>query len=212
MQMEKTDNLSVRRLKRHEIPAALFLYSRFGRDGAFAAACLDAICKQGEVWGGFTQGLLKVCGAFCPASSDNPQSEALRKVYPDVRWHLMAVASLDSGIVESFLKVLQARCAQVEPDTGAWTAVVPVKTGESLLPGYMAAGFEAHLVRPLYQLRPHYLLRKTAGRPPVCEVREMPARDTYPVSRALEDGFAADRIFWRQDIRWLELYRPRGES
>lgn len=208
MRIEKKDNLSVRRLHPHEIPAALFVYSRFGRDGAWAAACLEDLCSQGEVWGGFRDGRMLVCGALCPADAANVQSRALQTAFPQAAWHMLPVASLDASAVKAFLRLLEGRMAQLA-GTAHWTAILPVKTGECLLPGYLDAGLEVHLVRPLEQLRPHYLLRKTFGRPDLCEVRAFPVRDTYAVSKALENGFAGDKVFWRQDVRWLELYRAQ---
>ena len=205
MQSKKEDNLSIRRLKPREIPAALFVYSRFGRDGVWAAACLEQLLVRGEVWGGFREGILVICGALCPSEDGNFQSRALAAACP-ARWQMMPVAALDGSAVAPFLNVLGARCVQLAPEE-MWTAAIPVKSGESLLPGYLAAGYELCLVRPLYELRPHYLARRGTKRPAHCETCTFPARDCYQVSKALENGFVADKIFWREDMRWLELYR-----
>lgn len=211
MQMEKRDNLSVRRLLKQEIPAAMYLYSQFRRDGAWAAACLDRVFEEGEVWGGFLQEHLAVCGALCPANADNSQSRALHAAAPDASWQILPLAVLDAAAVAPFLRMLCARCTQLDPQA-PWTAAVPVKTGECLLPGYLDAGFSIRLVRPLDHLRPHYLLKKREDRPVRCELCSFQVRDTYAVSRALEEGFSGDRIFWQQDVRWLELCRALDEN
>ena len=42
--------------------------------------------------------------------------------------------ALDAAAVAPFLRMLCARCTQLDPQA-PWTAAVPVKTGECLLPG-----------------------------------------------------------------------------
>lgn len=191
--------LTARRLVLMDLGDILALYRAGGRDGAWAdAATLTALFSEGEWWGGFADGSLRICCASVPARADTPVAAALRGALcgtqlPD-RFLLPPAASCGAGPCAAFLKLLEHRLwPQGRTPWHGPVAAVPVKTGSELLCGYLRAGFILTAMRPLVSLRPHYLLAAPGALAcgACCDGRtvQLPLADTLAVSRLLEQGF-----------------------
>lgn len=210
--------LSARRLVRQDLPGALALYAGMGRDGAWACApALEALLRTGEVWGGFADGELVFCCALARPTDACAQAQALAQAAPGYAMQLLSPAFAPGHVPSAarFFTLLRARLWQLGiPDAQA-VACLPVKTGAPLLAGMFAAHFVLTAVRPLYELRPHYLFRLLPEGIPAPENGRvlLPVGDTLSISRLLEHGFFAASVLRRGEVLLLSLQTdPAGPA
>lgn len=206
---------AARRLILTDVGAAHAIYDSIGRDGVWADdASLRCLVRHGEVWGGFSAGSLQLCGGLCAINTKIPLCDALR----DAELHcggsmvfLPPVCLPDSSrYAAAFLDMLLARFVCL----GASDAVLPlpVKTGAALLPAIFGAGFSMVAVRPLVQLRPHYIFCKSKMKNNIKNSIMVQTSDTLALARLLENGYVAcgmsKEVFYLRDGKNDEISNP----
>lgn len=193
---------TVRRLCLADAPKALGLYAAQGRDSVWTAAQTpETLLENATLWGGFLGHDLCLCGGICSAAAPLPICDAMRKtnlVPADCTLFLPPAATADGApYLAHFLQILLAQRLQETTDvhSNGLAAVLPVKTGMPLAGAFFAAGFTLSAVRPLFQLRPHYVFLQTdylhvsvQSAPPHSIM--IPLEDTLSLSRMLEEGCA----------------------
>lgn len=215
--MDSLPRLTARQLVRQDLPAVQALYAEMGRDGVWAdIKTLETILKYGELWGGFYGEVLSFCCAI--TSSDIPcaQGQALSAMAPRYSMQLLNPAFLpvaQNGAAR-FFTLMRARLCQLNIQEKDIVACLPVKTGAPLLAGLFASHFVVTAMRPLYQLRAHYLFRlmpdfvASSGNGRVL----LPLEDTLSVSRLLEHGFFATSVIKRQGVLLMGLETELSEN
>lgn len=191
---DKEARLGMRRLTPEDAARAAALYRAAGRDSGWMSECgAAAACTDGAMYGGFSgDGRMTLCGGLCRRKDFPALYAAVRKT---------RLASGDDAVLlppagrvlAPFLQLLLARAS--EAGGQVWLPV-PVKTGGGALPACFAAGFSLRAIRPLDELRPHYLFTCSDG--PMKSAREcdimIPVSDTLTLSRLLECGMRGEGV------------------
>ena len=175
--------LRVRRLLKNEISSAYKIYAEAGRDYRFASEeQLLKIYENGVIWGAFEGGALDACTAVCRADSPADICTAAMKTrlfLPENTLMLPCAGGCDENILSSIFS-----CAALDADS----LLIPVKSASNQLSSAFDAGFSLVAMRPLFELRPHYIFKRKSldfKSPSV----KMNIADTLSLSRALENGF-----------------------
>ncbi len=203
---ETAPYFAARRLILTDVGAVRSIYDSTGRDGVWADdASLRCIVRCGEIWGGFSGGTLQLCSGLCGIGTKIALCEALRgtELFSCDSMVFLPPACLSGSTqyATAFWDMLLARLVYL----GAADAVLPlpVKTGTPLLSSVFAAGFSMVAVRPLVELRPHYIFRTNRMKNSQKNSIMVQISDTLALARLLENGYIAcgmsNEVFYLQD-------------
>ncbi len=194
-------SFTTRRLVLMDLDSILALFHSCGRDFSWCTReCIVSLFSAGDFWGGFLGDTLAIC---CICVSSDTDCEPVRIIQRESHGLLHpqrlvlppAFTDAGSAFAPYFFSQL-CRSALTDTNTHAplhTLAALPVKSGTPMLSGLFDAGFSAVRMRPMFSLRPHYLLefprRTLHGAKPLCI--HIPVSESYTICRLLEIGWRA---------------------
>ncbi|MEG1069150.1 MAG: hypothetical protein RSE27_03000 [Ruthenibacterium sp.] len=179
-----------RRLLKQDISALRALCDVGGRDYSWTRAeSLQALFADAKFWGVFYGDVLCCAGGICSISHTQVLCDALRRtaLVPQNAEVILPPIFADGSVLplaDAFLTFLTAQAA---PDA-AFFCLVPVKSGTALLSSVFAAGFVLTALRPLYELRPHYIFVLQSVKKIEKRSIIVAQTDTWTLSFLLENG------------------------
>lgn len=199
-------HFSARRLLAGDAGEALRLYAAGGRDAAWA---VPAALARAELWGGFAGAELVLCAGLALCSAPFSLGEAMGKTglaaSADTLLLPPAAAPCGALYLPEFLRMLTARALQTARPSAALFALLGVKSGTPLTAAYFEAGFALRAMRPLYELRAHYLFcpraQNACGGAAAQNVQNacepcimVPIEDSLRLSRLLAVGYTGTAL------------------
>ncbi|MEG1074063.1 MAG: hypothetical protein RR867_04480 [Ruthenibacterium sp.] len=179
----------LRRILKQDLPALYALYQKGGRDFAWASVeNLQMLFCGGRMWGIFCGDLLCVGGGICDAALAMPLCDAFRLtglVPPHATLLLPPFFLCAEEMAADFFNFL---AAQVSADTPLF-CLIPVKSGKNCLVPLLSARFVLTALRPLYELRPHYIFTLQAVKKLAKRSIIVTQTDTWTLSYLLENGY-----------------------
>ena len=179
-----TPYFTVRRLLRQDMAQVLALYRCAPRDGAWVfAQSPDILLAHASIWGGFWGDTLCICGGVCSLSAPLPLAAALcgtQLCLPQAVVLPLAASPQGLAFAPAFLAAfpLQKACA-----------LLPIKSGAPLAKHYFDAHYNLLAIRPLFELRPHYIFVQTQVKNPEKESIIVSLSETYSLAKLLEQGY-----------------------
>ncbi len=216
--MLMNDYFPARRVLPHDLAAVLAFYTRAGREYSFAdAATLHSLWQSGELWACFDGAAIAALGGFVRLDAQNRLCDAVQKTaFLPHQTLLLLPPVFAEGFPAAgrFCDWCRQRAMQYlnVHGGGGLAALVPVKSGGTLLPLYFAMRLQLVAMRPLDNLRPYFIFLSAGLDICADDSIIVPISDTFTLSKLLETGYVATDALLQDGILHLRVQAKRTET